>query len=77
MICTWSTVSQLAATIRSYQNKITYYPTKDPETNSNSLWSLRCVKYYEPIFLDKYHAIYTKEIHHPENKNEIYKKDSV
>ena len=77
MICTWSTVSQLAATIRSFQNKITYYPSKDPGTNSIALWSLRCVKYYEPIFLDKYHGVYTKEIYHPEKRNQIYKKNPI
>jgi hypothetical protein len=74
MICSWSTVSQLAATIRSFQEKMTYYPSKDPGTGSISLWPLRFVKYYEPVFLAKHHEIYTHEIVHSVNTNSIYKK---
>jgi hypothetical protein len=72
LICTWSTVSQVASSIRAFRGLPSHYPLFDPSTNSVSNWDLRATKYYSPDYLGASHPIYS-DFDHSANANQVYK----
>ena len=50
LICSWSTVSQVAAVISAHHNKLVYYPTKSG-TGFVPKWNISGVTLFEPEFL--------------------------
>jgi hypothetical protein len=72
LVCTWSTVSQVASSIRAFRGLTSHYPLIDPSTNSVSNWDLRSTKYYSPDYLSASHPIYS-DFNHAADANQVYK----
>lgn len=72
LICTWSTVSQVASSVRAFRGLPSSYPLTDPSTNSVSNWNLREMNYYTPDYLGASHPIYS-DFEHSADANQVYK----
>ncbi len=72
LVCTWSTVSQVASSIRAFRGLPSRYPLIDPSTNSVANWDLHAMKYYSPDYLDASHPIYS-DFNHSADANQVYK----
>lgn len=75
LICTWSTVSLLAASIRAFLGKPTFFPSNDYTTNTRVNWHLKNVTLYDPVFLKASDEVYAEKLEHPNFRNEVYKKN--
>jgi hypothetical protein len=72
LICPWSTVSQLMATLLNDEpQKEVYYP-EFPGAPQKIKWKLDGVTYYRAKFLPESHSVYLDSYISPANKNKEY-----
>ena len=73
LICPWSMVSQVAATVVVSYGRTAYYPTVT-STGNFLTGGIQGVKSYIPKFLSQEHAIYSSEFDLEEGSHSIYER---